>query len=163
MSSTHRVRLSLICWAVHFFIYTHNINFRGVTMPIKEAEKSYDHDKIEKKVQKFWKEEDTFKKVNELREKGPRYSFLDGPPYCSGKIHLGTAWNKVIKDTYLRYKSMNGFSLRRQAGWDMHGLPIENKVEHLLNIQSCITRIFGRNYIISCRNHVNYRRTCFLS
>jgi isoleucyl-tRNA synthetase len=105
-------------------------------MPIKEAEKSYNHDKIEKKVQKFWKQEETFKKVNELREKGPRYSFLDGPPYCSGKIHLGTAWNKVIKDSYLRYKSMNGFSLRRQAGWDMHGLPIENKVEHLLNIQS---------------------------
>ena len=105
-------------------------------MPIKEADKSYDHDKIEKKVQKFWKQEETFKKVNELREKGPRYSFLDGPPYCSGKIHLGTAWNKVIKDSYLRYKSMNGFSLRRQAGWDMHGLPIENKVEHLMDIQS---------------------------
>ena len=48
-------------------------------MPIKEAEKSYNHEKIEKKVQKFWKEEETFKKVNELREKGPRYSFLDGP------------------------------------------------------------------------------------
>ena len=105
-------------------------------MPIKEAEKSYNHDKIEKKVQKFWKEEETFRKVNELREKGPRYSFLDGPPYCSGKIHLGTAWNKIIKDSYLRYKSMNGFSLRRQAGWDMHGLPIENKVEHLMGIQS---------------------------
>ena len=67
-------------------------------MPINEADKSYDHDKIEKKVQKFWKDEDTFKKVNELREKGPKYSFLDGPPYCSGKIHLGTAWNKVIKE-----------------------------------------------------------------
>ena len=105
-------------------------------MPIKEADKSYDHDRIEKKVQKFWKDEDTFKKVSELRENGPRYSFLDGPPYCSGKIHLGTAWNKVIKDTFLRYKSMNGFSLRRQAGWDMHGLPIENKVEHLMGIQS---------------------------
>ena len=105
-------------------------------MPINEADKSYDHDKIEKKVQNFWKEEETFKKVNELREKGPRYSFLDGPPYCSGKIHLGTAWNKIIKDSYLRYKSMNGFSLRRQAGWDMHGLPIENKVEHLMGIQS---------------------------
>ena len=105
-------------------------------MPIKEADKSYDHDKIEKKVQKFWKEEETFAKVNELRENGPRYSFLDGPPYCSGKIHLGTAWNKIIKDSYLRYKSMNGFSLRRQAGWDMHGLPIENKVEHLMGIQS---------------------------
>ena len=105
-------------------------------MPIKEADKSYEHKKLEKKIQKFWKDEDTFSKVNKLRENGPRYSFLDGPPYCSGRIHLGTAWNKTIKDTYLRFKSMNGFSLRRQAGWDMHGLPIENKVEHLMDIQS---------------------------
>ena len=105
-------------------------------MPIKEADKSYNHDKIEKKVQKFWADNNTFKKVNEQRENGEKYSFLDGPPYCSGKIHLGTAWNKVIKDTYLRYKSMNGFSLRRQAGWDMHGLPIEHKVEQLMDIKS---------------------------
>ncbi len=105
-------------------------------MPIEEAEKSYQHKKIEKKIQKYWKDEDTFLKVNKLRENGPKYSFLDGPPYCSGKIHLGTAWNKVIKDSYLRYKSMNGFNLRRQAGWDMHGLPIEHKVEQLMNIKS---------------------------
>lgn len=105
-------------------------------MPMKEAEKSYNHKKIEDDVQKFWKEEDIFSKVDKLRENGPRYSFLDGPPYCSGKIHLGTAWNKVIKDSYLRYKSMNGFSLRRQAGWDMHGLPIEHKVEELMGIKS---------------------------
>ena len=105
-------------------------------MPIKEAEKSYDHKKIENKVQNFWKEEDMFSKVNKLRANGPQYSFLDGPPYCSGKIHLGTAWNKVIKDSYLRFKSMNGFSLRRQAGWDMHGLPIEHKVEQLMGIKS---------------------------
>ena len=105
-------------------------------MPIKEAEKSYDHKKIENKVQNFWKEGDMFSKVNKLRANGPQYSFLDGPPYCSGKIHLGTAWNKVIKDSYLRFKSMNGFSLRRQAGWDMHGLPIEHKVEQLMGIKS---------------------------
>lgn len=105
-------------------------------MPIKEAEKSYNHKSIEKDIQDFWRENDTFAKVNKLRANGPQYSFLDGPPYCSGKIHLGTAWNKVIKDSYLRYKSMNGFNLRRQAGWDMHGLPIEHKVEQLMGIKS---------------------------
>ena len=105
-------------------------------MPIIEADKSYNHKKIEKAIQSFWKEYDTFAKVNKLRANGPQYSFLDGPPYCSGKIHLGTAWNKVIKDSYLRFKSMNGYNLRRQAGWDMHGLPIENKVEQLLGIKS---------------------------
>ena len=102
------------------------IFIRRINMPIEEAEKSYDFKKIESKVQKFWEDEDIYSKTDDLRSKGPQYSFLDGPPYCSGKIHLGTTWNKVIKDTLLRYKSMNGFSLRRQAGWDTHGLPIEH-------------------------------------
>lgn len=105
-------------------------------MSIKEAEKSYNHEKIENKIQDFWKKNETFSKTNKLRSNGPQYSFLDGPPYCSGKIHLGTTWNKVIKDCYLRYKSMNGYNIRRQAGWDMHGLPIEHKVEEIMGIKS---------------------------
>lgn len=105
-------------------------------MPIEEANKKYEFSKIDKSVHDFWTDKDIFSKVNKIRKNGPQYSFLDGPPYCSGKIHLGTAWNKVIKDTLLRYKSMNGFSLRRQAGWDMHGLPIEHKVEELMGIKS---------------------------
>ncbi len=105
-------------------------------MPIEEAEKSYQFKHIDKSSQEFWEDKAVFSKVNKLRKNGPQYSFLDGPPYCSGKIHLGTAWNKTIKDTLLRYKSMNGYSLRRQAGWDMHGLPIEHKVEELMGIKS---------------------------
>lgn len=105
-------------------------------MPLKEAEKSYQYSKIEDKIQNFWSKNQIFSKVNKLNANGPQYSFLDGPPYCSGKIHLGTAWNKVLKDTHLRYKSMNGYSLRRQAGWDTHGLPIEHKVEELMGIKS---------------------------
>ena len=105
-------------------------------MPIKEAEKSYQYNKIEKEIQDFWVKNQIYSKTQKLRENGPKYSFLDGPPYCSGEIHLGTSWNKVIKDTYLRFKSMNGFSLRRQAGWDTHGLPIEHKVEQLLDIKN---------------------------
>lgn len=105
-------------------------------MPLKEAEKSYDFKKIEKKIQNFWEVSDTYNKTKELRANGPSFSFLDGPPYCSGKIHLGTTWNKVIKDTLLRYKSMKGFKTRRQPGWDTHGLPIEHKVEQLMGFQS---------------------------
>lgn len=105
-------------------------------MPIKEAEKSYQYHEIEEEIQDFWVKNQIYSKTQKLRENGPKYSFLDGPPYCSGEIHLGTAWNKVIKDTYLRFKSMNGFNLRRQAGWDTHGLPIEHKVEQLLGIKN---------------------------
>ena len=101
-------------------------------MPLKEAEKSYDFKKIEKKIQNFWEVSDTYNKTKELRANGPSFSFLDGPPYCSGKIHLGTTWNKVIKDTLLRYKSMNGFKTRRQPGWDTHGLPIEHREHRVL-------------------------------
>jgi isoleucyl-tRNA synthetase len=123
-------------------------------MPIEEAKKSYNHKDIEKRVQDNWTENEIYSKTNHLREKGPKYSFLDGPPYCSGKIHLGTAWNKIIKDTYLRFKSMNGFYLRRQAGWDTHGLPIELKVEQLLNIKNKqqIEEDFGiANFVAKCK------------
>ncbi len=123
-------------------------------MPLKEADKNYDFKKIEEKVQNFWADSDIYEKTNKLRANGPQYSFLDGPPYCSGKIHLGTTWNKVIKDTLLRYKSMNGFSLRRQAGWDTHGLPIEHKVEQLLGIESKqeIEEKYGiDNFIDKCK------------
>ncbi|MDR2967788.1 MAG: isoleucine--tRNA ligase [Methanobacteriaceae archaeon] len=105
-------------------------------MPIKEAEKSYQYHKIEKEIQDFWVKNQVYSKTQKLRENGPKYSFLDGPPYCSGEIHLGTALNKIIKDTYIRFKSMKGFNLRRQAGWDTHGLPIEHKVEQLLGIKN---------------------------
>lgn len=66
-------------------------------MAIKEAEKFYKPHEIEKKIQGFWEENDIYEKVKENRKNGPIYSFLDGPPYCSGRIHLGTAWNKIIK------------------------------------------------------------------
>lgn len=104
-------------------------------MPINEVEQGYNK-ALENKIQRFWQEQNIYDKTSKLRENKPRYSFLDGPPYCSGRIHLGTAWNKTIKDAFLRYKSMSGYSLRRQAGWDTHGLPIEHKVEQLLEIKS---------------------------
>lgn len=105
-------------------------------MPIEEAPRSYESKIIEEKVQNFWKHRNIYERTKKMREDKPNYSFLDGPPYCSGRIHLGTAWNKIIKDTYLRFKSMSGFNIRRQAGWDTHGLPIEHKVEGLLGLKS---------------------------
>lgn len=105
-------------------------------MPIKEAQRSYHPKTLEEEIQEFWSQEDIYQKNQKLRENNAKYSFLDGPPYCSGRIHLGTAWNKIIKDTFLRFKSMSGFNVRRQAGWDTHGLPIEHKVEGLMGIKS---------------------------
>ncbi|GAB4307886.1 MAG: isoleucine--tRNA ligase [Methanobacteriaceae archaeon] len=123
-------------------------------MPLREAEKSYNPHRLEEKVQKFWEDHKIYQKTNKMREDNPKYSFLDGPPYCSGRIHLGTAWNKILKDTYLRYKSMNGFSIRRQAGWDTHGLPIEHKVEGILGLKSkkeIETTIGIDNFVKKCK------------
>ena len=123
-------------------------------MPIKEAKRSYDTKLIEKNIQKFWNENSIYQKTDKLRENNPKFSFLDGPPYCSGRIHLGTAWNKTIKDTFLRFKSMSGFNLRRQAGWDTHGLPIEHKVEGLLGLKSkkeIETKIGIANFVEKCK------------
>lgn len=122
-------------------------------MPINEVEQGYNK-ALENKIQRFWQEQNIYDKTSKLRENKPRYSFLDGPPYCSGRIHLGTAWNKTIKDAFLRYKSMSGYSLRRQAGWDTHGLPIEHKVEQLLEIKSKqeIEEKYGMdNFVEKCK------------
>lgn len=123
-------------------------------MPIKEAKRSYDTKLIEESIQKFWNENSIYQKTDKLRENSPKFSFLDGPPYCSGRIHLGTAWNKTIKDTFLRFKSMSGFNLRRQAGWDTHGLPIEHKVEGILGLKSkkeIETKIGIANFVEKCK------------
>ncbi|HML25367.1 MAG TPA: class I tRNA ligase family protein, partial [Methanomethylovorans sp.] len=76
-----------------------------------------------------------------------------GPPYTTGHIHLGTAWNKIIKDSILRYRSMNNYHILDRAGWDMHGLPIEVKVEGVLGFTSKkdIERYGVGNFIEKCK------------
>ncbi|MEW5995936.1 MAG: class I tRNA ligase family protein, partial [Candidatus Zixiibacteriota bacterium] len=79
--------------------------------------------KAEKETQEWWESTKIYEKVKALPSAEKPWYFLDGPPYASGSIHLGTAWNKIIKDAILRYKTMCGFNVRRQPGWDCHGLP----------------------------------------
>ena len=93
----------------------------------------YSHREVEKFVREFWEKNKIYEKVKERGDKP--FFFVDGPPYTTGRIHLGTAWNKVIKDTVLRYKRMKGFKVTDRPGWDMHGLPIEVKVEQELGIK----------------------------
>lgn len=103
---------------------------------IQPAAKVYDAKKAEREVQEWWLSAEIYEKVKKSREGASPWYFLDGPPYASGNIHLGTAWNKIIKDAVIRYKTMCGLNVRRQPGWDCHGLPIEVKVEELLGIRS---------------------------
>ncbi len=94
----------------------------------------YSHRDVEREISEFWEKEGIYDKIKNRGEK--TFFFVDGPPYTTGRIHLGTAWNKVIKDTILRYKRMMGYRVMDTPGWDMHGLPIEVKVEQILGFKT---------------------------
>ncbi|AHF79437.1 isoleucine--tRNA ligase [Thermococcus paralvinellae] len=122
---------------------------------IREPEfREYNAQLLEEKMEKFWAENNIYEKVKQSRANGPKYYFLDGPPYVSGAIHLGTAWNKIIKDMIIRFRTMQGYNVRRQPGFDMHGLPIEVKVEQALGLKikkDIEEKIGVDNFIKKCR------------
>ena len=103
---------------------------------IKQIRANYNAKDIEKDVQNYWKETDAYEKTREYRASGENFYFVDGPPYTTGAIHLGTAMNKTVKDIFIRYWRMNGLNVRDQPGFDMHGLPIEVKVEKNIGVHS---------------------------
>ena len=96
----------------------------------------YDPVNDEETILKFWEDKDIRKKAKDKVKGNKPFYFLDGPPYTSGKIHLGTAWNKSLKDTVTRYKRMKGFDVWDRAGYDMHGLPTEGKVQAKLGMKT---------------------------
>jgi len=96
---------------------------------------NYDALKIEPEILEYWDKNNVYDKVKSKNKKGEKYYFLDGPPYTSGKVHIGTAWNKCMKDVVLRCKRMQGFDVWDRAGYDMHGLPTAHKVEEKLGIK----------------------------
>ncbi|MDI6855764.1 MAG: isoleucine--tRNA ligase [Candidatus Thermoplasmatota archaeon] len=103
---------------------------------VRQASGKYDFKALERKIANYWAENNIYEKVKKKHERGKDYYFIDGPPYTSGSVHLGTAWNKIIKDVVIRYLRMNNFNVRDQPGYDMHGLPIEVQVEKTLNIRN---------------------------
>lgn len=103
---------------------------------MQEVTSSFTPRVIEASVQKFWTQEDIYARVQEQNRDGKTWFFVDGPPYTTGHIHLGTAWNKILKDSILRYKRMHGLHVIDRAGYDMHGLPIEVRVEHELGFEN---------------------------
>ncbi|OIO80416.1 isoleucine--tRNA ligase [Candidatus Pacearchaeota archaeon CG1_02_32_132] len=96
----------------------------------------FDLKKIEEEVLKVWEKNKIYEKVKQKNVKGKKFYFLQGPPYTSGKIHIGQAWNNSLKDMILRYKRMKGFNVWDRGGYDMHGLPTENAVQKKLGLKS---------------------------
>lgn len=88
----------------------------------------------EREIEKFWEDNDIFKKQVDMRQGKEVFTFYDGPPTANGKPHIGHVLTRVIKDMIPRYQAMKGYKTVRKAGWDTHGLPVELEVEKVLNI-----------------------------
>jgi isoleucyl-tRNA synthetase len=83
----------------------------------------------EPKMLARWEQMRIYERIREARKGSPAYILHDGPPYTSGPIHMGTAFNKCLKDFIVKSKTMAGFDAPYVPGWDCHGLPIEIKVD----------------------------------
>ena len=103
---------------------------------IKSLSQKYNPKDVEEKIQKFWVENDIFKKSIEQRKDCKPYIFLEGPPTANGLPHPGHVLTRVMKDLILRYQTMNGHYILRKAGWDTHGLPVEIEVEKKLGLSN---------------------------
>src|SRR5690554_7285433 len=88
----------------------------------------------EKDISKFWKDVDILNKTIENREGKESFVFYEGPPSANGLPGIHHVMARTIKDIFPRYKTMKGFQVKRKAGWDTHGLPIELGVEKELGI-----------------------------
>ncbi len=86
----------------------------------------------EPKMLARWAEEDLYGQIRKSRAGKPVYILHDGPPYANGRIHLGTAFNKIVKDFIVKSRTMAGYDSPYVPGWDCHGLPIEHKVDQEL-------------------------------
>src|SRR5687768_14606611 len=80
----------------------------------------------------YWEKIGLYNAIQKKHDNDPVFVLHDGPPFTNGDVHIGTALNKVLKDTVNRYKTMRGFRTPYVPGWDCHGLPIEQKVSREL-------------------------------
>jgi len=90
----------------------------------------------ELEILRYWEEHSVNDKVRQKNSQGKKFYFLDGPPYVTGDLHPGHIWVKSLKDLFVRYKRFRGYNVVDRAGYDVHGLPIENKIEKVLGISS---------------------------
>jgi len=126
-------------------------------MKQKYAEyKQLDLPKIGKDVRKFWEDNNVFEKSIETREGKPQFVFYEGPPSANGMPGIHHVMARAIKDIFCRYKTLKGFQVKRKAGWDTHGLPIEIAVEKTLGItkEDIGKTISVADYNKACRKEV---------
>lgn len=126
-------------------------------MSKKFAEYSqFDLSEVNKEVLKKWDENSVFAKSMTEREGQPSFVFYEGPPSANGMPGIHHVMARAIKDIFCRYKTMKGFEVKRKAGWDTHGLPVELSVEKALGItkEDIGKKISVAEYNAACRKNV---------
>lgn len=118
----------------------------------------FNYSELEHKILEFWDKNKIFEKSLEQRKNRPFFSFYEGPPTVNGKPGLHHLMARTIKDTVCRYKTMRGYYVRRQAGWDTHGLPVELAVEQMLGfkVKSDIEKYGIDRFNQKCKEFVYY-------
>jgi len=111
---------------------------------------------INKEMLTRWSDQDIFNKSIETREGKPSFVFYEGPPSANGLPGIHHVMGRTIKDVFCRYKTMQGFQVKRKAGWDTHGLPVELAVEKALGItkEDIGKKISVDDYNAACRHDV---------
>jgi isoleucyl-tRNA synthetase len=118
--------------------------------------KNFDLSEINREISLFWKKKRIFEKSVTSREGGPAFIFNEGPPSANGKPGVHHVMARTIKDIFCRYKTQQGFQVKRKAGWDTHGLPVELGVESALKIskEDIGTKISIADFNAACRKAV---------
>ena len=111
---------------------------------------------LSREVLAQWEEEKLFEKSVSTRERHPQFLFFEGPPSANGMPGIHHVMARTIKDTFCRFKTMQGYQVRRKAGWDTHGLPVELGVEKMLGItkEDIGKKISVDEYNAACRREV---------
>ncbi|HZK93278.1 MAG TPA: isoleucine--tRNA ligase [Prolixibacteraceae bacterium] len=118
--------------------------------------KEFDLSKINQDILKLWEQNDTFHQSISTRAGRPTFVFYEGPPSANGLPGIHHVVSRAIKDIFCRYKTQQGFLVKRKAGWDTHGLPVELAVEKLLGItkEDIGKTISVEEYNAACRKEV---------
>lgn len=111
---------------------------------------------VNKDMLERWKSENLFASSVALRQGAPSFVFYEGPPSANGMPGIHHVMARTIKDLFCRYKTMQGFQVKRKAGWDTHGLPVELGVERSLGItkEDIGKKISVEEYNAACRREV---------
>ncbi len=104
--------------------YKKTLNLPSTSFPMKASLVQREPEQL-----KQWETDRLYEKINTATQDKPRFILHDGPPYANGRIHIGHALNKILKDFIIRSRRMVGFSASYVPGWDCHGLPIEHNVD----------------------------------